>query len=97
MLKQQNQQIIIEEDREDEEDAGESHHTGLLKSSLSFTKMKAYEEARKGLRHVSQTELSGNYREQGKRSPLPMLRVHNGQQRVTGLQPVKRQEPDPYR
>ena len=58
--------------------------------------MKVYEEARKGLRHVSQTELSGeiNFREVGKRSPLPMLRIHNGKTRAAQK---RKQELDPYR
>ena len=51
------QQIIIEEDREDEEEFDLSNADVLAKSTVSFTKIKDYEEARKGLRHISQTDL----------------------------------------
>ena len=43
-------QIIIEEDREDDEE--------LETRQINFAKMRAFDEARKQLRHVSQTDLN---------------------------------------
>lgn len=66
------QQIIIEEDREDEEEFDLSTAEMLAKSTVSFSKMKDYEEEWKKLhtRHISEKEL----KEEGEK-PLPLILV----------------------